>query len=250
MLNEARGTSAMGCFHVSIHDVAPIHRGALDRLLTALRPRVGSCLSVAVVPAWRGAPLEAARDRGWAADLGADELLVHGLTHAVGPGRRLRPEARALAWLTGGANELDALSRGEAAAALERARDRVAEVFERAPAGLVPPAWRLGSLAAADVWRAGLALLVGLSRVIAVDGRARALATSSWDVGPTALAPLGEAVGAVLSIATRGAAVPCAVLHPRDVERGLAGRALARIDAWLAAGRRPATLTALIAEAR
>jgi hypothetical protein len=40
------------------------------------------------------------------------------------------------------------------------------------------------------------------------------------------------------------------VLHPRDVERGLAGRALARIDEWLAAGRTPATLTELVAEAR
>jgi hypothetical protein len=237
-------------FHVSIHDVAPVHRGAIDRLLTWLRPRVGSRLSVAVVAAWRGVPLEGARDRRWAAELGADEVLVHGLTHALAPGRRLHPRARAIAWLTGGANELDALSRREAAATLEHARDRVAEVFERAPAGLVPPAWRLGALDASDVWRSGLALLVGMSRVLAADGRARALATCSWDVGPSALAPLGEAVGAAVSIATRGAAIPCAVLHPRDVERGHADRALARIDEWLAAGRTPATLGELVAEAR
>lgn len=229
------------CFHVSLHDVAPVWAPEVRVILAQLAPRLGGSFSLAVVPAWRGCPLDAGHDRAFLDRIRGSgaEVLLHGYTHEA-PRR-----GGLLGWLTGAQNELGALPAAEAQGRLSRGRALLAELLGVAPVGAVPPAWDPGRLSFEELVAAGLPLQVGLFAARA-PGRRVALATCSWDTDRAGLlAPLGEALGRVI-----GAAWPSAihhvVLHPLDVRRGWLQRGLARVDALLAQGQRPAHFSEIL----
>jgi hypothetical protein len=121
----------------------------------------------------------------------------------------------------------------------------LAELLGVAPVGAVPPAWDPGPLTLDALAAAGLPLQVGLFRARS-PGRRVPLATCSWDTDRAGLlAPLGEALGRAI-----GAAYPSAlhhvVLHPLDARRGWLRRGLARVDALLDRGYRPAHFAELL----
>jgi hypothetical protein len=235
------GIGLRGRFHVSVHDVAPRWLGAVRTILDALSPRVGPALSLAVVPAWHDAPLDARRDRELLALVRAagGEIHVHGLTHRA---------ERARGWvgvLTAGSNEFSGLSRGDALERVARASGLLA-ALELRPTGLVPPAWSPGPLDAAALGGLGLDHLITLFSARSASGARAPLATVSWDTDRAGLlAPLGEALGVAAGVVVPHAIMHI-VLHPADVGRGLLPRALARIDRLLGEGRRPARWSTLL----
>lgn len=229
------------CFHVSLHDVAPVWAPEVRVILAQLAPRLGGSFSLAVVPAWHGRPLDAGQDRAFLEQIRGSEaeVLLHGYTHEA-PRR-----AGLLGWLTGGQNELGALPAAEALARLSRGRTLLAELLGVAPVGAVPPAWDPGPLTLDALAAAGLPLQVGLFSARS-PGRRVPLATCSWDTDRAGLlAPLGEGLGRMIGVACPSA-IHHVVLHPLDARRGWLQRGMARVEALLDRGYRPARFSELL----
>jgi hypothetical protein len=229
-------------FVVCVHDVWPVHEREIAAIFEALRPRVGRAVSVAVVPLPLGKPWP--RHCGLPALVlnGADEVLLHGLTHQ-------RPRSMSLlSAIIGRHDEFARLHLGETMARLRQGRELLADLIGTPVHGVLPPAWRAGRITAAldDV---GLEFVVGMTSVRVSrrrGGRTVPLATRSWDAGP--IGPLGHLLdlwGATLAW-RKTAAVPSIALHPADVRRSFLPRAMACIDRLLADGRRPTTFRQLL----
>lgn len=222
-------------FLVIVHDVAPPFLAPLRTIGRELARLVGRAVAGAVVPHWHGAQpsaqcaalVEYAR-----ATFG--EVLLHGYSH-----RSARPRGP-VALLTDGADELSALAPGAAVARLRAGRARLSGAFGTPISGLVAPAWQPGPVTPALLAACGLDYLLGFWRLAAAGAPDRPLAVWSWDCGRVAALGLaGEALGAARR-ALRPAAIPCVVLHPRDVARGYLARALRLIEGLREAGWRPA----------
>jgi hypothetical protein len=104
--------------------------------------------------------------------------------------------------------------------------------------GFVAPAWQPGPVTPALLNSCGLDYALGFWSLDCAGTRLP-LAVWSWDCGNiAALGLAGEALG-WLRRALRPDAVPCVVLHPRDVTRGYLARALNLIRRLQTAGLRP-----------
>jgi predicted deacetylase len=234
-------------FIVCVHDAWPAHARQIADIFEVLKPRVGRAVSVAVVPLpagrpWAQFPADAAslveqiHDR-------SDEILLHGLTH------RRPASASPASWIIGGNDEFAALPRDQALRRLRQGAALLRDLFGVPVRGVLPPAWRAGTIPAA-LGDAGLRFIVGMASVRTASpisgGRGVRLATWSWDAGPVATpGAFLDAWGSVLSWCNR-TAVPCVALHPADVTRRLLPRALRRIDHLIALGRRPTSFERLL----
>lgn len=236
-MNEPRRESR---FHVSLHDVVPCWRQEIEAILAQLRQRLGSTFSLAVVPAWRGTPLDAINDRMFLATIRKNEaeLLLHGYTHQT---HKNNP----LGWLTGKQNELGGCSVEEASARLLRGRELLERLLEKPVVGAVPPAWDHGPMDIEKLHTIGIPRQVGLFSLRSAR-RSMGLATSSWDTDRAGLfAPLGEASGRLLA-RTFPSLLPQIVLHPLDLRRGWLKRGLALIDLLLSRGQVPTRIEDLL----
>ena len=141
-------TSSKKLLLASIHDVSPRFESEVDALLDLLRPNVGSCLAMLVVPNhWGEAPIIAgspfaSRLRGWA-DAGV-EMFLHGYFHRdqaryAGTADKLRAR-----FMTAGEGEFLGLSREEASARIAEGRAMLEDVIGRRVDGFVAPAWLYG----------------------------------------------------------------------------------------------------------
>lgn len=233
----ARGAADRHELIVSVHDVAPPFEPELRHIVDRVTDLVDGAFSLAVVPSWHGRwPLgDHPRFCAWMERTGA-ELLLHGWTHVTPLPHRMSSRC------VGGADELAGLAADEAHARVERGQAVARAVFGRTLPGFVPPAWRMGGLGLGRLAASGLRYTVELGRLRRTSdgGRAR-LATWSWDAGPIrGTGRVAEWIGRLSS--WRAGAIPCLVLHPRDVQRGHLPRALARIRSLLDAGMRPTRL--------
>jgi len=220
-------------FLVFVHDVAVSQRAALDALWAGLKPRVGATFHAACIagPAQDAPASTRALVASWSSEV---EIVAHGLLH------RRKPTLDPFSWATGRSDEFAGLSVAEAEARALRSREILEGVFGRSVRGFVPPAFRFAKLTFAGLLRAGYTYSAGLAWLERQEGRVP-LGTFAWDTGRLPALALGiEALGHVL--AARPKALPCVVLHPADVGRGLAPRAFARIDALLRRGHSPVCL--------
>ena len=198
-----------------------------------LQPRVGTAISAAVIPFAFG--------QGSGADVAAfvrsrcREIALHGYSHSGNC--RLHP----LTFLSGNSAEFPGLSPVELQARLKGGQRTLREVFGHASSVFVPPAWCSGALTPAIAKSCGLHVLATLTS-LSTPTRKLPLAVYSWDCGRFAtLGYAGELFGHIRCFWR--AAIPCVVLHPRDVSRNFFSRGLAIIDRFLRDGYSPATFT-------
>jgi predicted deacetylase len=220
-------------FLVIVHDVAPQAFVPLQKIGDTLFPLLGTRVAAAIVPCWHGRQLTA-YDTTFVQHVQTSygELLLHGYSHHTntsGP----------VALLTKQANEFTRLTAVTALARIRQGLAILAEHFEGNVAGFVPPAWQAGPITLFLLQQCGLAYQMGLSALTAIDTLPQPLAVVSWDCGRfAALGLIGEAVAA-LQYFLNPAAIPCIVIHPRDVERGFLVRAVHLIRHLLATGWQP-----------
>ena len=145
---------------VSIHDVAPIHESAVDRLRDLLADAGAVSCAMLVVPNfWGCSPLSTnlafrARLRGWAEE--GVEIFLHGFLHRDDQRHRGPLDRFKAAHLTAGEGEFLGLDAGEARRRIEAGRAIVEDITGRSITGFVAPAWLYGrgalaALAQADI---------------------------------------------------------------------------------------------------
>jgi hypothetical protein len=221
-------------FLVVVHDIAPHFLRPLVTIGRELRHVVGGAVAGAVVPHWHGdersdqhAPLVAYLQET------VGEVLLHGYSHNALHQQGL------VSLLTDGANELSGSTCAEARHRLRCGRALLEASLGISICGFVPPAWQPGPVTPELLADCGLEYMLGFWQVTLARGWRHALAVWSWDCGRSAgLGLLGERLG-WLRLRGQPNAVPCVVVHPRDVTRGYLVRALHVIDQLLAAGWRP-----------
>ncbi len=146
----------------SIHDVAPVFEGDVDRLADHLTRAGVDRFAMLVVPQhWASAPLRpgspfATRLRGWS-DSGVD-LFVHGWTHRDDQPHSGRWAAWKARHMTAGEGEFLGLDRVEARERMRRGRTLIEDIAGRAAAGFIAPAWLYGPGAMAALRDEGFAL--------------------------------------------------------------------------------------------
>lgn len=223
-------------FVVSIHDVAPPGIDAVRALVEAVTPRIGTAMSLAIVPQRTPTTSERTAIRQLIAR--CDESLLHGWSH------RRPPSLDPFSWLVGRNDEFAALTISETIKRLSDGITVLHDEYGVDASGTIPPAWRVGCIGEC-LASAGLQFTVGLRSLLTISRNRIELATSSWDPGPIGcLWPMCEALGKRPLAKAR--ATPVITLHPADLRRGLLPRALAMIDRHLYAGRRPATFGQLV----
>jgi predicted deacetylase len=224
-----------------LHDVGAHDPGAVERMLGCIPPEAHAHAVLLVVPNWRGmaawAPGTLARAL---ARFGAPVL--HGYTHSLGPsliGRLWTGTERE--------GEFAQLSEREARARLAVALKQVA--FE-SPSPLhwfCPPRWQASEGTRRAVRRAGLGLMQR-DTLDLPDGR-RIVAPALWFDDGTRWLP--NAIGALQRALRVARWLPSVhalriALHPRDVPRLAARRAIDRVfEACLRDGWRAASLDEL-----
>ena len=217
---------------VFVHDVSPARdrpvrrsdrtEGSLSRTLRTLGETCPEGLHLALVAdECRQDPQGAKRLVTEADASGARvELVAHGLFHRRDRGHPL--SIRPFSWATGYSDELCGLSRAQASVRVRESRRILEDLFERPVSGFVPPAFQWGRLRPEDLFDAGYTYGLGLTSLVHRAGRVK-IATRSWDPGKLGALPLVSralsAFGAVMDL--RAAAIPCVVVHPDDVARGL-----------------------------
>ena len=246
---------------VSVHDVCPRTRAAVDTVLRALDSLGVRRRSLLVIPAEPGGELDRATAAWLARRAGeGDELVQHGYYHcrcgAAAPfGGAEEPLGGAArffdAWLGRGAGEFAALGLAEAAARLAAGRRRLAE-FGLHCAGFTAPAWLYSPAAAEAVGRAGF-------RYYTTHLRLRDLARGRdhWAFGlcgrPGSLPDdlLGRGVTETLALLHTGAPLMRLAFHPADLTRHRPiQHSLSLLRRLLAAGRRPTTYLDYLERAR
>lgn len=241
---------------VFVHDVSPARdrpvrnpvRGRLERGLShTLRTLGASCpegLHLALIAdECRREPALAKRLVFEATATGARvELVAHGLVHRRDHGRTLA--IRPFSWATGYSDELSGLTRNEAYERLGESRRILEDLFERPVAGFVPPAFQWGPVQPDDLFNAGYTYGLGLTSLVHARGRVK-VGTRSWDPGRLGACPLvGRALSAFGALThLRGDTVPCVVVHPDDVDRGLDVHAHATLARYRKRGLRPSLVS-------
>jgi hypothetical protein len=221
-------------FLIIVHDVAPPFLGLLQQISTQLRSLVGNAVAGAVVPCWHGTPLSSS-DEPFICHVkeAYGELLLHGYTHysahAQGP----------VAYLTEQANEFTSLTPISATRRIQAGQSDMKHYLGVPVHGFVPPAWQFGPITPALLKTCGLTYQLGFYSLQAAGCITQPLAVWSWDCGRfRALGLAGDALGTLHHVLFPNA-MPCIVLHPRDVERGFLEHALSIIRRLLAAGWQP-----------
>jgi predicted deacetylase len=220
-------------FVVSIHDVAPSSTNEIAGMITALRPRVGTTITAAMIPdafnRRRGAQLAALVRSS------CQEIALHGYSHQGQS--RYHP----LSLLTQNALEFHGLSPMEVQRRLYLGQQILQEVFGRPASVFIPPAWCRGALTPAIAEGCHCLVIAGLMFLETRSMRCP-LTVYSWDLGRFAvLGYAGEFFGHIVS--RLRTAIPCVVLHPRDMSRNFFGRALAVIDRLIRNGFSPTTFS-------
>jgi hypothetical protein len=226
---------------VSVHDVSSFFFEELEQISNCLEPLIGKRFSLAVVPAWQGSGrcLKNQAYRKWLNQY-RHEYLLHGYFH-----RRHQRGCDPVSCLTEDSNELSGLDRFSIRNRLSAGRLFMDTITGTRPRGFIPPAWQAGHMKNRDLESAGLRFSAGLFSIKHVNGGSRSLATWSWDCGRFAcLGYMGHVLGLVLSI--NPAAVPCVVIHPRDLHRGWLNHALVRIRHLMNRGCHPARFEDLV----
>lgn len=249
----AEGRLDLVTFWVFVHDVSPLRdrpvRESSDRvhlergLSGTLRTLGASCpdgIHLALIAdECRREPEAAKRLVEEATSSGARvELVAHGLFHRRDRGGTL--SIRPFSWATGYSDELSGLTRAQAKRHLRESRRILEDLFERPVVGFVPPAFQWGAVRPDDLFDAGYIYGLGLASLVHRGGSAR-VATRSWDPGRLGACPLvGRALSAFGALThLRGGAVPCVVVHPDDVDRGLDVHAHATLARYRRRGLRP-----------
>ncbi len=229
-------------FAVIVHDVAPGHLVALQRIDDALQGLLGRTYSLGVVPACDESEIASSNSafRNHCNNSG-EEILLHGYTHRNqfgGP----------LSWLVRQADEFTRMPADQACARVRRGKEVLEQILEAEVNGFVPPAWQFGPLTMQLLAENGISYRCGFRKIEDVKGRSVSLATVSWDLSfMRETGYLGELCGTVLHKFNRSY-VPVIVLHPDDVPRGFLVRATRMIQAFLSAGGRPVTCGQLLNE--
>ena len=232
-------------FVVVVHDVAPVYRRELGIIFDALEPLLGNQIVAAVVPCWHGVPLGSAglpgeRDLIQRVRTTCGEIVQHGHTH-----RQLASGLISVG--SGGSNELSGLSLAETRDRLRQGRAILLETLDAEVVGFTPPAWQVGRATLAEISSLGFRYLIEFERLHAIGQPAIPLATWSWDWGTVgALGRLGEWYGRSWTRLNPDA-VPCVVVHPRDVDRAYLPRIIRVVEELRGQGRTPVTFSALIA---
>lgn len=229
-------------FVVVVHDVAPVYTRQVATIVHALAPRIGDRVAAAVVPCWKGIPLgqtEADAELLWLVRCSFGEILQHGYTHD-------QDQSGVLSFLTGRSNELSGLTLPETRARLVAGRALLRGFLPVPVAGFVPPAWQTGQATVDVLCRCGFEYLVAFDAIRVAGMAAVPLASWSWDWGVVAsFGRVGEWFGDYQA-AIRPTALPCVVVHPRDVDRGYLPRCLRVIDRLRRQGRTPALFSELV----
>lgn len=246
---------------VFVHDVSPLRdrpvreasgrtrvRGRLERGLSrTLRTLAASCpegIHLALIAdECRREPEAAKRLVEEATSSGTRvELVAHGLFHHRDHGQTLT--IRPFSWATGYSDELSGLARGEACLRLRESRRILEDLFERPVVGFVPPAFQWGPVRPDDLFDAGYTYGLGLTSLVHAEGRVK-VGTRSWDPGRLGACPLvGRALSAFGALThLRGGTVPCVVVHPDDVGRGLDVHAHATLARYRRRGMRPSLVS-------
>ena len=132
----------------SVHDVSPRFESEIDALVDLLRPHVGNCVAMLVVPNhWGDAPIIpgspfARRLRDWAND--GFEIFLHGYFHRdeVRHGRASDQLRSRL--MTAGEGEFLGLSPAEAKSRIGQGTELLENIIGRPLDGFVAPAWLYG----------------------------------------------------------------------------------------------------------
>ena len=227
-------------FCVVLHDVAPIFKPQIEKIVRKMRPLIGSQMAAAVVPCWHGRLLDPGEETF--VDLvqsNFDEILLHGYRHERTTGHGL------ISTLTGSSDEFNGLSRDEAAVRLRLGQDSLERCFSGPAAGFIAPTYQRGKLTAEILADHGLHYCVGFQSIKHSDGRRQRLATWCWDMGVVRhLGYVGHAIGHTLR-RVNPSAVPCLALHPFDADRRFLKRAVTLVRALLAEGRQPVVTSEL-----
>lgn len=146
----------------SIHDVSPRFEAEVDCLIGRLRPHVGNCLALLVVPNhWGDAPIVpgspfAARLRGWA-EAGM-EIFLHGYFHRDDSRHRSASDRLRSRFLTAREGEFLGLPADAAEERIRSGSALIEDVTGRPIAGFVAPAWLYGRGALEALASCGIAL--------------------------------------------------------------------------------------------
>lgn len=228
-------------FLVIVHDVAPPFLGSLQQISAQLRPLIGNLAVGAVVPCWHGTQLSSS-DAPFIGHTRTaySEVLLHGYMHhsarAWGP----------VALLTSQANEFTDLTPSAAVRRIQAGQADIANCLGVTVRGFVPPAWQSGPITPGLLAACGLSYQLGLTDLQTLNRAPRPLAVWSWDCGRfAALGLAGEALGTLRHL-QQPTALPCIVLHPRDLQRGYLDRALHLVRKLLSSGWQPITPGALV----
>ncbi len=229
---------------VAIHDVSSCFLEELSQISNVLERLIGGRYSLAVVPAWNGM-MQCMEDRDYRDWIGRyrHEYLLHGYFH-----RRQRKYPSPISWLAEGSDEFSGLDRSTIRERLSTGRLFVKSLTGIPPSGFVPPAWRNGRIRASDLKVTSMNFVSGLTSIRDVRGVSCPLATWSWDFGR--FSRLGGCVGHLLgrTLSISPWAVPCVVIHPRDIERGWLNHAVDQIRALIGKGHDPVKFSDLIGD--
>ena len=224
---------------VVVHDVTSVFLSDLELVVDGLKPLLGTRMSAAIVPRWRGTtrcrdnlPYRHLLDR-------FSERLLHGWTH------QSHSWIRPISLLTDSADEFCGLSHAAILHRIENGRSDFRELTGTDAEGILAPAWQL-PISAREL--NSFRYVIRFWRLESCDeeGHDRPLATSSWDWGRLGL--LGYAGDWVAAIQRRyrNGVIPCIAIHPVDVRRGYFERAMKLIERLIRSGYRPVTASELL----
>jgi len=251
----AAAESSVGSLVVSIHDVAPITRPPIERILTDLKSAGVRVTSLLVVPDYhhRGKSVDDASFASWLRDLEADghEIVIHGYFHDR---PRRDSEGMREKFLTHVYTQDEAeffdLEYDEAFARITQARDEFRGA-RLSPIGFIAPAWLVnseGERAARDAdmqYTTRIATVIDLltgerepSRALVYSTRSawRRAASLSWNAALARRLTVAQLVR--LSI------------HPPDIESGNIWKQIIRLTCRFSRTRKATTYRDWISEER
>ena len=251
----AAAESPIGSLVVSVHDVAPITRLPVERILTDLKEAGVRVTSLLVVPDYhhRGKSVDDANFASWLRELEADghEIVIHGYFHER-PRRKsegIREKFLTRVYTRDEAEFFD-LEYEEAFARITRARDELRGA-RLSPIGFIAPAWLLGSKgerAARDAdmqYTTRIATVIDLLTGERESSRALVYSTrSAWrraaSLGWNAALARRVAIGQLVRLC----------IHPSDIAFGDVWKQIIRFARRFSSTRNPKTYRDWISEER
>jgi len=251
----AAAESPIGSLVVSVHDVAPITRPTIEKILADLKPAGVRVTSLLVVPDYhrRGKSTDDASFASWLRELEADghEIVIHGYFHER---PRRKSEGIREAFLTRVYTQDEAeffdLKYDEVFARITRARDEFREA-RLSPIGFIAPAWLLsteGEQAARDAdmqYTTRIATVTDLltgeqerSRALVYSTRSawRRAASLSWNAALARRVAIGQLVRLCI--------------HPSDIAASNVWKQIIRLACRFSRTRNPTTYRDWISEER